>query len=49
MLPMLGILGLKARDIVGYSTLQFVIHVPLVLFLVWILNYTLQYVPPAIP
>jgi short-chain fatty acids transporter len=41
MLPLLGILGLKARDIVGYSMLQFVIHVPLVLFLVWILNYTL--------
>src|SRR5262245_61682544 len=40
MLPLLGILGLKARDIVGYSMLQFVIHVPLVLFLVWILNYT---------
>src|SRR5262249_17776081 len=37
MLPLLGILGLKARDIVGYSMLQFVIHVPLVLFLVWIL------------
>jgi short-chain fatty acids transporter len=41
MLPLLGILGLKARDIVGYSTLQFVVHVPIVLFLVWILNYTL--------
>jgi short-chain fatty acids transporter len=49
MLPLLGILGLKARDIVGYSTVQFVIHVPLVLFLVWILNYTLDYVPPVIP
>ncbi|MGH9147015.1 MAG: short-chain fatty acid transporter [Vicinamibacterales bacterium] len=49
MLPLLGILGLKARDIVGYSTLQFVIHVPLVLFLVWILNYTLDYVAPTIP
>ena len=36
----LGILGLKARDIVGYSTLQFVVHVPVVLFLAWILNYT---------
>jgi len=44
MLPLLGILGLKPRDIVGYSTLQFVVHVPVVLFLVWILNYTLQYV-----
>jgi short-chain fatty acids transporter len=49
MLPLLGILGLKPRDIVGYSTLQFVIHVPVVLFLVWILNYTLQYVPPVSP
>jgi hypothetical protein len=29
--------------------LQFVVHVPLVLFLVWALNYTLQYVPPALP
>jgi short-chain fatty acids transporter len=44
MLPVVGILGLKARDIVGYSMLQVVVHVPLVLFLVWILNYTLSYV-----
>jgi len=42
MLPLLGILGLKARDIVGYSALQFVVHVPTVLFLVWLLNYTLH-------
>jgi short-chain fatty acids transporter len=52
MLPLVGILGLKARDIVGYSMLQFVVHVPLVLFLVWILNYTLPYVavvPQAVP
>lgn len=49
MLPLLGILGLKARDIVGYATLQFVAHVPLVLFLVWILNQTLVYVPPVLP
>ena len=41
MLPILGILGLKARDIVGYSMLQFAVHVPLVLALVWLLNYTL--------
>ncbi len=48
MLPLVGILGLKARDIVGYSMLQFAVHVPLVLFLVWALNYTLTYVPPAV-
>jgi hypothetical protein len=35
-----GYRGLKARDVVGYSTLQFVLNVPLVLFLIWILNYT---------
>jgi short-chain fatty acids transporter len=49
MLPLVGILGLKARDIVGYSMLQFAVHVPLVLFLVWALNFTLQYSPPVIP
>ena len=49
MLPLLGILSLKARDIVGYAMLQFIVHVPLVLFLVWSLNYTLQYVAPNIP
>jgi short-chain fatty acids transporter len=49
MLPLVGILGLKARDIVGYSMLQFVVHVPLVLTLVWLLNYTLPYVPPVLP
>jgi short-chain fatty acids transporter len=49
MLPLVGILGLKARDIVGYSMLQFVVHVPLVLVLVWALNSTLQYVPPVLP
>ena len=49
MLPLVGILGLKARDIVGYSMLQFVVHVPLVLFLVWALNYTLPYVAPVVP
>src|SRR5262245_8533660 len=49
MLPLLGILGMKPRDVVGYSMLQFVVHVPIVLFLVWILNYTLTYIPPALP
>jgi short-chain fatty acids transporter len=49
MLPLVGILGLKARDIVGYSMLQFAVHVPLVLLLVWLLNYTLQYIPPVLP
>ncbi|MGQ9372184.1 short-chain fatty acid transporter [Azospirillum sp. ST 5-10] len=42
MLPLLGVLGLKARDIVGFCFTQLLIHAPLVLFLLWILNYTLH-------
>jgi short-chain fatty acids transporter len=49
MLPLLGILSLKPKDIVGYAMLQFVVHVPLVLFLVWLLNLTLTYVAPLVP
>ncbi len=49
MVPMLGILGMKARDIVGFTFLQFVIHVPVVLFLLWFLAGTLTYTPPVIP
>ncbi|GJE75365.1 MULTISPECIES: short-chain fatty acid transporter [Methylorubrum] len=49
MLPLLGILGLKARDIVGFSFLQLIVHLPLVLFLLWALAFTLTYHPPVIP
>ena len=49
MLPLLGVLGLRARDIVGYTFLQFVVHLPVVLFLLWLLAFTLPYMPPMIP
>ena len=49
MLPLLGILGLKAREIVGFTFLQLVVHLPVVLFLLWALAYTLQYHPPVMP
>jgi short-chain fatty acids transporter len=49
MLPLLGILGLKARDIVGFTFVQFVVHVPLVLFLLWALGLTLEWHPPVMP
>ncbi|KZE17148.1 MULTISPECIES: short-chain fatty acid transporter [Sphingomonas] len=49
MLPLLGILGLKARDIVGFSFLQLIVHLPLVLFLLWALAFTLPYTPPVMP
>ncbi|MCY1642054.1 short-chain fatty acid transporter [Methylorubrum sp. SL192] len=49
MLPLLGILGLKARDIVGFSFLQLIVHLPVVLFLLWALAFTLEYHPPVLP
>jgi short-chain fatty acids transporter len=49
MLPLLGILGLKARDIAGFTIVQFIAHVPLVLFLLWLFGLTLEYQPPVMP
>jgi short-chain fatty acids transporter len=43
---MLGILKLKARDIVGYGVLQLMVHVPVVFFLCrWFARY-IPYVAP---
>jgi short-chain fatty acids transporter len=47
MLPMLGILKLKAKDVIGFTVTQLVFHLPLVLFLLWILGRTLTYMPPT--
>ncbi|HEY4969835.1 MAG TPA: TIGR00366 family protein [Steroidobacteraceae bacterium] len=46
MLPLLGILKIKARDIVGYGVLQLMVHVPLVFFLCWFFARHIAYVPP---
>jgi short-chain fatty acids transporter len=49
MLPLLGVLAIKARDIVGFTFLQFIVHLPVVLLLVTLLAGTLTYGPPVIP
>ena len=49
MLPLLGVLAVRARDIVGFTFLQFVVHVPVVLFFLWLFAGTLTYVAPVIP
>ncbi|MEV8320157.1 TIGR00366 family protein [Streptomyces sp. NPDC059900] len=49
MLPLLGVLGLKARDIVGYTFLYLVALLPIVLGLLTVLSLTLPYHPPVIP
>lgn len=43
MLPVLGLFGLKARDVMGYTFLVFLVLTPLVLVLVTVLSPTLPY------
>ena len=43
MLPVLGVLGLKARDIMGYTFVVFLVLTPVVLLLVGLLGRTLAY------
>jgi short-chain fatty acids transporter len=49
MLPVLGILGLRARDLIGFTFVQFLVKLPLVLLLLWLLGMTLDYHPPVMP
>lgn len=49
MLPLLGVLGLKAKDIVGFTFTQLLVHLPLVIFMLWALASTLTYQPPVMP
>ncbi len=49
MLPLLGILKLRAWDVIGFTMIQFIVHVPVVLFLLWAFGLTLDYKPPVMP
>jgi short-chain fatty acids transporter len=49
MLPLLGVLGLRARDVVGFTFTQLLVHFPLVIFMLWALASTLAYHPPVMP
>jgi short-chain fatty acids transporter len=49
MLPLLGILKARARDLVGYGLLQLAVHAVLVFFLMWFFARTIPYLPPALP
>jgi len=48
MLPLLGMLHMKARDLVGYSVLQLIFHVPLVFFLCWLFAKYIPFVAPVL-
>ncbi len=49
MLPVLGILALRARDLIGFTFIQFMVNFPIVLFLLWLFGMTLDYTPPVMP
>lgn len=49
MLPLMGILNVRSRDLAGYSILQLLLQAPVVFFLCWLFARTLPYVPPALP
>ncbi len=49
MLPLMGILNVKARDLAGYSILQLLFLTPVVLLLCWLFALTLPYSPPVMP
>jgi short-chain fatty acids transporter len=48
MLPLLGLLNVRARDLVGYSVLKLIVHLPVVLFLMWLFSRSLPYIPPEV-
>ncbi len=46
MLPLLGLLHVKARDLAGYTVLQMLLHIPLVFFLCWLFALYIPFAPP---
>ena len=48
MLPLLGVLRLRARDLVGFSVLQLLVQIPVVIFLCWFFAQYIPFVPPAL-
>lgn len=49
MLPLMGILSIRTKELAGFSILQLLVHTPLIFLLTWWLSYTLPYIPPQIP
>lgn len=49
MLPILGLLALRARSVVGFTFIYFVFLAPTVLIVGWVLGYTLPYDAPVVP
>lgn len=46
MLPLLGILNVRARDLAGYGMLQLIVQLPVVFFLCWWFAQHIAFIPP---
>ncbi len=46
MLPLVGILKLRARDLAGYGVLQLAVQTPVVFFLCWLFARNMAFIPP---
>ncbi|MBZ5644102.1 MAG: TIGR00366 family protein [Acidobacteriia bacterium] len=49
MLPLLGLLKVKARDLIGYGLLYLIVNSALAFFFLWFFARTFAYVAPVIP
>ncbi len=47
MLPMLGLMKMRVRSVVGFTFMYFVFLTPIMLTVFWLLGLTLQYRPPV--
>jgi short-chain fatty acids transporter len=49
MLPLLGLLKVKARDLIGYGLLYLMVNSALAFFFLWFFARTFAYIPPVVP
>lgn len=49
MLPLMGLVGVKARELAGYTMLQLLFLAPVTIFMLWLLSMTMPFVPPVLP
>lgn len=49
MLPMLGLMRMRVRSVVGFTFMYFVFLTPIMLTVFWLLGLTLEYHPPVMP
>ena len=45
----MGLIGVKARELAGYTMLQLIFVAPVTIFLLWLLSMTMPFVAPILP